>query len=127
MAITTPGDTGNTTGLLRDDGELFLPWNNPYNIISIRTFLSFENVVLCGVNWILFSIGVPTNLLNCLVFYRQGLRDRMNLCLFSLALVDMLFIGFFFLVGSYCLVGEQLKNGGNISCSNISLVRTGAL
>ena len=30
----------------------------------------------------------------------------MNLCLFSLALVDMLFIGFFFLVGSYCLVGE---------------------
>ena len=106
MAITTPGDTGNTSGLLQDDGELFLPWNNPYNIISIRTFLSFEKVVLCGVSWILFSIGVPTNLLNCLVFYRQGLRDRMNLCLFSLALVDMLFIGFFFLVGSYCLVGE---------------------
>ena len=60
----------------------------------------------CGVSLILFLIGVPTNLLNCLVFYRQGLRDRMNLCLFSLALVDVLFITFFYLVSSYCIVGQ---------------------
>nr|KAG5700388.1 hypothetical protein BaRGS_029640 [Batillaria attramentaria] len=35
-----------------------------------------------------FLIGVPTNILSCIVFYRQGLKDRMNLCLFSLAFVD---------------------------------------
>ena len=100
MTMINPIDTGN-----KDEAELFIPWNNPHNIISVETFFIFEKAVMCGINLILFSIGVPTNLLNCLVFYRQGLRDRMNLCLFSLALVDMLFITFFCLAGSYCHVG----------------------
>ena len=98
--------TENTTGQNGGETEVFIPWNNPHNVISVETFLSFEKVVTCGVSLILFSIGMPTNLLNCLVFYRQGLRDRMNLCLFSLALVDMLYVTFFYLVGSYCLVGQ---------------------
>lgn len=33
-------------------------------------------------------VGAPTNAVNSLVFWRQGLRDGMNLCLFSLSLVD---------------------------------------
>ena len=107
MTMITPLQEENTTGLGSDKLPLN-PWNNPYNIISIQTFLSFEKVVNCGVILILFSIGVPTNLLNCLVFYRQGLRDRMNLCLFSLALVDMLYVMFFYLMGSYCHVGLLL-------------------
>nr|KAG5704469.1 hypothetical protein BaRGS_003780 [Batillaria attramentaria] len=37
-------------------------------------------------------VGVVTNVLNSLVFYRQGLKDRMNLCLFGLALVDAGFL-----------------------------------
>lgn len=37
----------------------------------------------------LSTVGMPTNFLNCLVFWRQGLRDRMNLCLFCLSLVDL--------------------------------------
>ena len=98
--------TENTTGQNGGETEVFIPWNNPYNVISVETLLSFEKVVTCGVNLILFSIGMSTNLLNCLVFYRQGLRDRMNLCLFSLALVDMLYVTFFYLVSSYCLVGQ---------------------
>ena len=108
MTTLTPGHAANTTGFSYDETELFIPWNNPHNVISVKTLFSFEKVVACGVNLILFSIGVPTNLLNCLVFYRQGLRDRMNLCLFSLALVDLLYITFFYLIGSYCLVGQLL-------------------
>ena len=77
MTMITP----QYTGLRYDETDLFIPWNNPHNIISVETLLSFEKVITCGVNLILFPIGVPTNLLNCLVFYRQGLRDRMNLCL----------------------------------------------
>ncbi|XP_025099137.1 uncharacterized protein LOC112566924 [Pomacea canaliculata] len=34
-------------------------------------------------------IGVPSNAVTCLVFARQRLRERMNLCLFCLALVDL--------------------------------------
>ena len=112
MTMATLLHPENTTGLSYDDTEVFIPWNNPHNIISVETFLSFEKVVTCGVNLVMFSIGVPTNLLNCLVFYRQGLRDRMNLCLFSLALVDMLYVTFFYLVSSYCLVGQLFPEAG---------------
>ena len=112
MTMATLLHTENTTGLSYDNTEVFIPWNNPHNIISVETFLSFEKVVTCGVNLVLFSIGVPTNLLNCLVFYRQGLRDRMNLCLFSLALVDMLYVTFFYLASSYCLVGQLFPEVG---------------
>ena len=106
MVTITPLTTEDTTGLNPNKTEVFVPWDNPHNIISFETFLAFENVMTCGVSLILFLIGVPTNLLNCLVFYRQGLRDRMNLCLFSLALADMLFVTFFYVICSFCLVGQ---------------------
>ena len=107
MVTITPLTAEDTTGLNPNETEVFIPWDNPHNIISFETFLNFENVMTCGVSLFLFLIGVPTNLLNCLVFYRQGLRDRMNLCLFSLALVDMFFITFFYLVCSYCIIGQM--------------------
>ena len=106
MTMVTPLQNENTSGLSYDGTEVFIPWNNPDNIISVQTLLSVEQVVTCGVSLILLIVGVPTNLLNCLVFYRQGLRDRMNLCLFSLALADMLFVTFFYVICSFCLVGQ---------------------
>ena len=36
----------------------------------------------------------------------------MNVCLFSLALVDMLYVTFFYLVSSYCLVGQLFPEVG---------------
>lgn len=54
--------------------------------------------------FILCLVGVLTNLLNCLVFLRQGLRDRMNLCLFSLAAVDVALPAFAFLQSSTSIV-----------------------
>ena len=102
MTTNTPLQTSDSTGLGCDQTELFIPWKNPHNIISIETYLTFAKAISCGVNLIIFCIGVPTNLLNCLVFYRQGLRDRMNLCLFSLAWVDMLYVASLYLVGSHC-------------------------
>lgn len=38
---------------------------------------------------LLFVVGAPTNVVNLLVFWRQGLYDRINLCLFALALTDL--------------------------------------
>ena len=34
-------------------------------------------------------LGVVGNALNVAVFFRQGLRERVNVCLFSLALADL--------------------------------------
>lgn len=38
---------------------------------------------------VLFLFGFPANILNAAVFYRQGLRERINMCLFVLALADL--------------------------------------
>nr|KAG5686920.1 hypothetical protein BaRGS_020729 [Batillaria attramentaria] len=81
-----------------------------YNVISRDTLLLLEKVVMCYVNVVLLTVGVPTNILNAIVFYRQGLRDRMNLCLFSLSIVDMFCVLIWFLLGSFCLVGHYLED-----------------
>nr|KAG5688573.1 hypothetical protein BaRGS_002788 [Batillaria attramentaria] len=63
------------------------------------TPLEINSIVInCVLNPILLLVGVPANIISCLVFYKQGLRDRMNLCLFVLALVDTVVVNFSFLV-----------------------------
>jgi len=41
---------------------------------------------------LLFLIGGPANVINMAVFYKQGLRERINLCLFALSLADELYL-----------------------------------
>ncbi|KAL8577622.1 hypothetical protein ACOMHN_036813 [Nucella lapillus] len=89
---------------------VFYPWNNPYNLISLQTLQTIEKVVTCGLNPLLLAVGLPCNALCCLVFRKQGLRDRMNVSLFSLALVDLCCIVFWFLLGSFCLVSHLHPN-----------------
>ncbi|XP_076464107.1 uncharacterized protein LOC143296183 [Babylonia areolata] len=89
--LQTPGDINDNNDNDDDDDD--------------DAFALLEKAVFCYANPIIFCIGVPANVLNCIVFFRQGLKDRMNLCLFCLSLVDLLFISFFTLSGSHCLVG----------------------
>ncbi|KAL8620884.1 hypothetical protein ACOMHN_025017 [Nucella lapillus] len=41
---------------------------------------------------ILFLIGGPANVINMAVFYKQGLKDRVSLCLFALSLTDAVYL-----------------------------------
>ena len=70
----------------------FLPWDNPDNIVSAEvedmTRRLKDRVFLP----LLLLIGGPANVINMAVFYKQGLRDRVNLCLFALSLADGLFL-----------------------------------
>ena len=81
----------------------FLPWDNPDNIVSAEveeiSRRIRDTILLPG----LFLIGGPANAINMAVFYKQGLKDRVNLCLFALALADELFM-----IQAMCLYGEQL-------------------
>jgi len=66
----------------------FLPWDNPTNVISAKTedlVRRWKNAVVLP---ILFLIGGPANVLNMAVFYKQGLKERINVCLFALSLAD---------------------------------------
>ena len=67
-----------------------IPWDNPRNLISRETELLVERIKSAIFIPILYLIGVPTNVVNMAVFFRQGLSKRNNMCLFSLALVDLL-------------------------------------
>ena len=39
---------------------------------------------------ILYIVRTPTNVINMAVFFRQGLSKRINMCLFSLALLNLI-------------------------------------
>lgn len=68
-------------------------------------FPMVQKVLECGFVPAVSFIGAPVNVLNMIIFYRQGLRDKMNLCLFSLALVDFLYVTSMCVLASYCFVG----------------------
>ena len=52
---------------------------------------------------IFFLIGGPANVINMLVFYKQGLKERVNLCLFALTLADLLY-----LIQTIVISGEKM-------------------
>ena len=64
-----------------------IPWDNPNNLISHEAHLRIKAGIIIPV---LFFIGFPANCINMAVFFKQGLKERINFCLFSLALVDLL-------------------------------------
>ena len=96
-------NTSEHPGCLILQFQSFIPWDNPDNIISFQT----ENLVrrLKDVLFlpILFLIGGPANVINMAVFYKQGLKERINVCLFALSLADELY-----LANSMLWYGEQL-------------------
>ena len=56
----------------KDHSDSFVPWDNPDNVITYETFAAMNNIFFCYFNPIIFFIGVPANILNCVVFFRQG-------------------------------------------------------
>ena len=67
-----------------------IPWDNPNNLISREAEFLFHRIKTTILIPVLFLIGFPANCINMAVFFKQGLKERINLCLFSLALLDLL-------------------------------------
>lgn len=57
--------------------------------ISTEARKAVETVCFAGLTTLSCLLGIPANVMNSLVFWHQGLKDRMNLCLFSLAITDL--------------------------------------
>ena len=70
----------------------FVPWDNPDNLVSLEAEAFAERLKGAIVLPLLFLIGGPANVINMVVFYKQGLRERINLCLFALSLADELYL-----------------------------------
>ena len=50
----------------------FVPWDNPDNVITLETYTTMDNIYVCYLNPLMLIIGVPANVLSCVVFFRQG-------------------------------------------------------
>ena len=106
-SITSQNVTGNMSVpegclVVRLEEMEFLPWDNPDNIVSAEV----EHIarrVKDNLLFFLFLIGGPANVINLAVFYKQGLKERVNLCLFALSLADEIF-----LTQSMFFFGEQI-------------------
>ncbi|XP_076440983.1 uncharacterized protein LOC143280235 [Babylonia areolata] len=72
-----------------------------------------EKVIHIGVLPVLVITGTVTNVINMAVFRRQGLDDRVNLCLFSLSLADLGYLLFMMAGKCHSLVSlvDPLKGG----------------
>ena len=69
----------------------FIPWDNPDNLVSQEVEQAVDLVVAVFFLPTLLLLSVPTNVVNMLVFWRHGVRERINLCLFCLSLADLLY------------------------------------
>ena len=75
-----------------------IPWDHPGNLISQETEHLIDRLKATVFIPILYLAGTPANLVNALVFFRQGLKARINMCLFSLALVDLIYLNVLFAI-----------------------------
>ncbi|KAL8611206.1 hypothetical protein ACOMHN_013637 [Nucella lapillus] len=78
------------------------------DVVSAEVSNLFINVLHGVLLPALFFIGFPSNIINMAVFYQHGLKHRINLCLFSLSLVDLILVTFAFLVFVEKLGGKDL-------------------
>lgn len=78
---------------------------------TFQTEYWIRTILPAGLVPVLFILGFPTNILNAAVFYKHGLRERINLCLFALALADLIVVTVLFLLSAEQayrnLVGES--------------------
>ncbi|XP_025097630.1 uncharacterized protein LOC112565944 [Pomacea canaliculata] len=82
----------SNSSLADNKGDTVLPWDNPLDPVSYEDYKLFNLVAQCVVKPLVFAAGIPSNIINTVVFWRQGLTDRMNFCLFCLALADLLYL-----------------------------------
>ncbi|KAL8589879.1 hypothetical protein ACOMHN_023966 [Nucella lapillus] len=73
------------------------PWDHPDKIVTMETEAFFDRLKGAIILPFVFLIGGPANVINMAVFYKQGLKERINLCLFVLAVVDEIYINVCFL------------------------------
>ncbi|KAL8573484.1 hypothetical protein ACOMHN_047755 [Nucella lapillus] len=96
------------------DNNTRIPWNHPGNLVSWQTEELFYKICSGLLIPLFFIFGTPANVLNMVVFYKQGLKERINFCLFFLALVDILHLTPVFIFQAEHLTSwftNDLRNG----------------
>ena len=74
------------------------PVDNPRDLVSAGTARQYLTFVHVYVLTLCFLVSSPTNLINMAVFWKHGIKERINLCLFCLSFADFIIIAFYFVM-----------------------------
>lgn len=101
-SISSMGDLAAITTVQDATITLNFSWSVvcPPKDVSQRVRYVVDVVFYTGLTTLACLMGGLSNIVNCVVFWRQGLQDRMNLCLFSLALTDGFYLISVFIIFS---------------------------
>ena len=72
MASAMKVQVNHSDSTVHIDEDNFIPWDNLDNVITFQTLAAIANILACYFNPLIFCFGVPANVLNCIVFFRQG-------------------------------------------------------
>ena len=89
-----------------------IPWDNPRNLISMEDEYLIDRLKAAIFIPILYLVGAPANVVNMVVFFRQGLKERIYFCLFSLALVDLVYLTLVFVIFAERVYTQFTREGG---------------
>ncbi|XP_076448433.1 uncharacterized protein LOC143285105 [Babylonia areolata] len=92
---------GNQADVTSNTEVSFKPWDNPDNLLDYATSHTLETVINVCVLSLVVLVGIIGNVVNIIIFTKQGLRDRINVCLFSLALADLGYLLALFIYKSF--------------------------
>ncbi|XP_025099587.1 probable G-protein coupled receptor frpr-1 [Pomacea canaliculata] len=92
-SVTLPSSGGSLSyvpeGCIVVRSDSYKPWENPYDLVSHKAEILVRIILNATATPLLFLFGFPANILNAVVFYRQGIGERINMCLFVLSLTDL--------------------------------------
>ncbi|KAL8573034.1 hypothetical protein ACOMHN_010464 [Nucella lapillus] len=101
------------------------PWDTSDPFISHTTRILMQRVLKCYVRQAIVFVGIPGNLLCCLVFFKQGLSDKINLLLFWLAVVDLSSLLSQLLLMPRCYLTDKVQVSNWAVIDNIKTVYVG--
>ncbi|KAL8570086.1 hypothetical protein ACOMHN_033765 [Nucella lapillus] len=74
------------------------PWNHPEDLVSRSVQQKFKEIIDVYVLTPLFFLFLPLNIINMVVFWKHGIKERINVCLFFLSLSDIIVIAIHFVL-----------------------------
>ena len=72
--------------------------DNPEALVSQETHQQFKKFVNAYFLRLCFLVSGPTNLINMAVFWKHGIKERINLCLFCLSFADLIVSASYFVM-----------------------------
>ena len=123
MPIKPNTTRSNLSGCKTVHFDGFIPWDNPDNLVSLEVEAFAERLKSASLLPLLFLIGGPANVINIAVFYKQGLRERINLCLFALSLADELYLIQCMFLNGERIYGQFTTSERSVWCGSIVRVK----